>query len=263
MWGLSETVALWDSVAALRAQFPTVKILGPAVNDFEYHYYPPLLARLARRSGGLAGQIDGLSNHLYVDRRGAPENFQGKFSLLEKCALGRAVAEAHGITGFYVTETNWPLRGTGEYSPLAGAYTPRDYVESPLHVDEPTAAAYLIRYALIALCSGMTERVWWWNLTAHGFGLADELAACRPRPAWRALVHFHRTVGTSTFRSRETRDGALWFHFDRATVVYALAPTTITVPPECTAAHDLEGHALPVGAGETLKLAGQPVYLSR
>ncbi len=257
MWGLRETVALWDSVAALRAQYPTVKILGPAVNDFEYHYYPPLLARLA-------GQIDGLSNHLYVDRRGAPENFQGKFSLLEKCALGRAVAEAHGSkAGFYVTETNWPLRGTGEYSPLAGAYTPRDYVESPLHVDEATAAAYLIRYALIALCSGMTERVWWWNLTAHGFGLADELAANRPRPAWRALVHFHRTVGTSTFRSRETRDGALWFHFDQATVVYALAPTTITLPAACTAVHDLEGHALAVRPGEPMKIEGQPVYLAR
>ncbi|HLP03372.1 MAG TPA: lipopolysaccharide kinase InaA family protein [Opitutaceae bacterium] len=256
-WGLRETVALWDSVAALRAQYPAVKILGPAVNDFEYHYYPPLLAKLA-------GQIDGLSNHLYVDRRGAPENFQGKFSLLEKCALGRAVAEAHGIKGgFYVSETNWPLRGTGEYSPLAGAYTPRDYVESPLHVDEATAAAYLIRYALIALCSGMTERVWWWNLTTHGFGLADELAACRPRPAWRALVHFHRTVGTSTFRSREQRDGARWFHFDHATVVYALAPTTITLPADVTAVHDLEGHALPVRPGEPLKLEGQPVYLSR
>ena len=103
----------------------------------------------------------------------------------------------------------------------------------------------------------------WKNLTAHGFGLADELAACRPRPAWRALVHFHRTVGTSTFRSREQRDGALWFHFDKATIVYALKPTTITMPEGVTAVHDLEGHVLPVRPGEPLKIEGQPVYLSR
>ncbi len=105
---------------------------------------------------------------------------------------------------------------------------------------------------------------WWWNLTAPGIGLADELTGYRrARPAWRALVHFHRTVGTSTFRSREQRDGALWFHFDQATVVYALAPTTITVPAECTAVHDLEGHARPVRAGESLKIDSQPLYLSR
>ena len=101
------------------------------------------------------------------------------------------------------------------------------------------------------------------GLTVRLHTLADELAACRPRPAWRALVHFHRTVGTSTFRRRETRDAALWFHFDKATVFYALSPTTITVPADITAVHDLEGHALSVRPGESLKLEGQPVYLSR
>ncbi len=84
-----------------------------------------------------------------------------------------------------------------------------------------------------------------------------------PRPVWRALVHFHRTVGTSTFRSREQRDGALWFHFDQATFVYALAPTTITVPAECTAVHDLEGYALLDRAGQPLKIEGHPMYLNR
>ncbi len=257
LWNLDETEALWAPVAALRAAHPHLTILGPAVNDFEYHYYPPLLARLAAR-------MDGLSNHLYVDRRGAPENYQGKFSLLEKCALGRAFAEAHGITGgFHVTEVNWPLRGMGDHSPLAGAYRPRDYVESPLHVDEEQAAAFLVRYALIALCSGMTERVWWWNLSAHGFGLSDGLDGCRPRLAWHALVQFHRTAGRSCFRSREERDGAIWFHFDRLTVAYALAPASVTVPEDCTAVHDVQGNELPVKKGGVLALTGNPVYFSR
>ncbi len=256
MWGIRETVALWESVSGLRAQYPQLTILGPAVNDFEYHYYPPLLSRLT-------GKIDGLSNHLYVDRRGAPENFQGKFSLLEKCALGRAMAEVHGLKGFYVTETNWPLRGTGDYSPLAGAYTPRHYVESPLHVDEETYAAYMIRYALIALGSGMTERVWWWRLASRGFGLADDVGGLRPRPAWRALVFFHHTLGAAHFLRREEREGAFWFHFDQATIVYALKPTTITVPPDVTAVYDQEGNALLARVGQPLQIAGEPIYLSR
>ena len=254
-WGLRETVALWDSVATLRAQYPAVQILGPAVNDFEYHYYPPLLAPLA-------GQIDGLSNHLYVDRRGAPENFQGRFSLLEKCALGRAVAEAHGITGgFYVTETNWPVRGTGDYSPLAGAYTPRDYVESPLHVDEATYAAFMVRYALIALCSGMTARVWWWRLAARGYGLVDDIDGFRPRPAWAALVQFHQTAGQDRFLRREERAGASWWYFANCTVVYAPSPATIVVPADVKSVVDLQGNPLARTAGQSLVVTGAPVYL--
>jgi len=106
MWGIREIVSLWENVAELRRLYPQLTILGPAVNDFEYHYYAPLLSRMK-------GLLDGVSNHLYVDRRGAPENFQGRFSLLEKCILGRAMAESHGLRGFYVTETNWPLTGAG------------------------------------------------------------------------------------------------------------------------------------------------------
>jgi hypothetical protein len=256
-WNFPETVALWSSVAGLRRQYPHLTLLGPAINDFEFHHYPPLLARLP-------GQIDGLSCHLYVDRRGAPENYQGRFSLLEKCVLGRAMAEVHGCGGFYITETNWPLRGTGEYSPLAGAYTPRHYVESPLHVDEKDYAAFMVRYALIALCSGMTERVWWWRLAARGYGLADDVGGLRPRPAWAAMVHFHRLAGSAVFSRREERDGALWWHFDQCTIVYALAPVSVTVPAGCVQVTDLTGLPLSVAPGQPLPLTGSPVYfLSR
>ena len=255
-WGIAETVSLWAGVADLRRQYPELTILGPAVNDFEYHYYPPLLARLGDR-------IDGLSSHLYVDRRGAPENFQGRFSLLEKCALGRAMAEVHGRRGFYVTETNWPLQGTGEYSPLAGAYTPRGYAESPLHVDEETYAAFMIRYALISLASGMVERVWWWRLAARGYGLVDDVGDFRPRPAWAALVQFHRAVGRERFLRREERAGAVWWHFEKCTVVHALAPTVVVMPEDGVAATDLQGRPLTVAPGQPLALAGAPVYFLR
>ena len=83
-----------------------------------------------------------------------------------------------------------------------------------------------------------------------------------PRHAWRALVHFHRTVGTATFRRREARAGALWFHFEQATIAYALNPRRSPCPPDVTAVHDLEGHDLLARAGESLKIEGQPMYLS-
>jgi hypothetical protein len=253
MWGICEVVSLWGNVAEMRRLYPQLTILGPAVNDFEYHCYAPLLSRMK-------GLLDGVSNHLYVDRRGAPENFQGRFSLLEKCVLGRAMAESHGLHGFYVTETNWPLTGAGEHSPLAGAYTPKHYVESALHVDESTYAAYMVRYALIALCSGMTERVWWWRMAARGYGLMDDVGGLTPRVAWRALVQYHKTIGRDRFLRREEREGALWWHFEKHIVAYALAPTSVIVPAGCTC-FDMEGR--PIATAGSLALSGSPVYFTR
>ncbi len=255
LWNITEIVALWASIPELRKRYPQLTILGPAVNDFEYHFYPPLLARLP-------GQIDGLSCHLYVDRRGAPENYQGKFSLLEKCVLGRAMAETHGQRGFYITETNWPLSGTGDFSPLAG-YTSKHYVESPLHVDETTYAEYMVRYALISLCSGMTERVWWWRLGARGYGLADDIGGLRPRAAWAAVVEFHRLVGSNNFKQREEREGAVWWHFDRCSIVYALSPTMVTIPTDCIRVTDITGLPLPLTAGQPIPVTGSPIYFQR
>ena len=173
------------------------------------------------------------------------------------------MADVHGLRGFHVTETNWPLRGTGNHSPLAGPYTPRSYVESPLHVDEATYAAYMIRYALIALCSGMTERVWWWRLAARGYGLVDDLDDMRPRPAWHALVQFHRTAGRDRFISREEREGVIWWHFDRCVIVYALEPASVTVPADCAAVVDLTGKPLAAKPGASLSITGAPVYFLR
>ena len=86
---------------------------------------------------------------------------------------------------------------------------------------------------------------------------------CTIGPTPPRLARHRPFPGTSTFRSREQGDGALWFHFDQVTLVYALAPTTITVPAECTAVHALEGYALLDRAGQPLKIEGHPMYLNR
>lgn len=255
-WTFAETASLYASLPALRARHPEVTFLGAPVNDFEFHYYPPLLARIGPR-------IDGLSGHLYVDRRGAPENRQGRFALLEKAALARAIAEQRGVKGgFYVTEVNWPLQNTGIHSPVQSMYRLPDQPDSQVSVSEETYAAYLVRYYLIALCSGLCERVWWWSLSSRGFGLVDDVGGFRRRPAWHALAWLHRTLAGATFRQREERDGVIWFSFDHCQLAYALQPTRIRWPEDAVSAHDMLGAPLP--ATRELVLGGEPVtFFSR
>lgn len=254
VWTISEAVGLFKTVADLRVRYPAVKILGPGVNDFEFHYFPPLLSRTR-------GCFDGVSSHLYVDRRGAPENPQGPFSLLEKCALGLAIANAFGMPGFYVTETNWPLTGAGEYSPIQAPYSYPGQPESRLAVDEETYAAYMVRYFLIAICSGCCERVWWWNLAARGFGLVDDRDGWRKRPAWYALAFFHQMLGNAVFERFEEREGASWFHFDHCTVVYAQNPCDVSLPADLPQFFGMLGDERTAHPSRRIQVSGDPIYL--
>ncbi|MDB2448829.1 hypothetical protein N9W78_00865 [bacterium] len=254
LWNLHEMAALWHGVAALKEQYPGLTFIGPAVNDFEFQYYPALL--------DLHGDgVDALSCHLYVDRRGAPENAQNGFTTLEKALAGKAIAQAYDKAGFYITEVNWPLENTGLYSPLAGAYQHREQCPSKLHISEHDSAAYMIRYALITICSGATERLWWWRLAHPGFGLIDNKGGWRERPGWQALWQFHRTVGQSRFEKLELRDGVHWWQFNEFTVVYSLTNSQTNCPPNVDAIYDLTGQQLAIKSGEPLPLSNMPIYL--
>ena len=59
----------------------------------------------------------------------------------------------------------------------------------------------MIRYLAIVLCSGFVERVYWWRLVAHGFGLVDERAkdGWRKRIAFYMLRTFLQELGQATF----------------------------------------------------------------
>lgn len=253
-WNLEEMLRLWHHMDVWRQRYPALTFLGPAVNDFEFQYYPPLLER-----AGAA--FDALSGHLYVDRRGAPEAEQNGFSTLEKALLARAIANTYGKQGYYITEVNWPLQNTGLYSPLAGAYIQQDAKESPLHVTETESAAYMIRYALIALCSGAANRIWWWRLAHPGFGLIDNSNGWRERPGWKALVQFHTVLKDETFLHREEKDGAIWWHFDHCSLVYALNPVQIRLKPTVIRVEDITGQSLEATSDTKLRLDGNPIYL--
>jgi hypothetical protein len=269
IWDYAEYRKLVASVSVLQARYPGLTLTGPAVIDFEYPY---VLAALDALPPGVS--FGALSHHLYVDRRGAPENKQGRFSTLEKCALAKAIARNSNRCEdrFVVSEVNWPIAGTGVYSPVGSPYvSPGPRFNDP-SVSEDEYADYMIRYLLITICSGMVERVYWWRLVAHGFGLVDDIdpAQWRERPAFKMLKIFLQWVTNSTFESRIelSGDGAVAFMFRRENgsrflIAYTsggACNVTFSMPIRDVVGGD--GTAMEKGAGGDVQLSGRPVYMT-
>lgn len=187
-WGV------WDYTEYLRlaersvpsAEKHDVKLIGPAVIDFEFHLYPPVLKKIP---------FDIASSLLYVDRMGAPETKQAGWDTSKKLALLRATVDVClEERPLWITEFNWPLKDTGKYSPASG---------KP-NVTEDEQADYLVRYYVLCLATGFVERIYWWQLVAPGYGLIDSREEpWRKRPsffAFRTMVsllrdsEFQRTI---------------------------------------------------------------------
>ena len=203
VWTPSEYAKLFAISHKFKQQYSNLRLVGPAIIDFEWFRIIDFVKALPKKV-----KLFGLSQHLYVDRRGAPENFQGKFSTLEKCAMGKALAKTLAKTDdrFIISEFNWPLQGTGVHSPIGSPYTtPEWFAENP-GVTEEEYANYLIRYLTIATASGFVEQAFCWRLSAHGYGLVDDLDGFRRRPAFYALKFFIALLGEATFLAKEPSD---------------------------------------------------------
>jgi len=271
LWSFDEYRRLMEPIAAWKQRCPHLTFGGPAVIDFEYPYIPAALDSLP---AGFC--FDALTHHLYVDRRGPPETPQGHFSALEKFALARALAARAGGR-LIITEFNWPLRGTGIYSPVGAPYVSPGRRRNDPSVSETEAAAYLLRYVLSALCSGLVERVFWWRLAAFGYGLVDDLDSryWRERPAFRVLAVLLARLAQSVFTARteetadspagtkgilyrfETEAGAPWW------MAYTLADACrIRLPAGAAGVCNAYGDRVPGSAGcaGTAELGMLPVY---
>ena len=232
IWDFREYANLLAPVHASLIQYPEARVTGPACIDFEPHALGALLERLPEEF-----RFHALSQHLYVDRRGAPENFQGPFDLVGKCALLRAYARVHGFADdrLIVSETNWPLLGTGAWSPVTSPFETLDPRKNDPSVDEATYAAFMARYLLLALASGHVSRAYWWRLAARGFGLVDDAdpAAWRPRPAFYALqTLLEKLAGTAFSRKLETPPGEFALEFTRPGAAPLVARWTLATAPE-------------------------------
>jgi hypothetical protein len=259
-WGV------WDHREYLRLAEPAfelaprsgVRLVGPAVIDFEFHLYPVTLPRLP---------FDRTSSLLYVDRTGAPENSQCGWSAPRKLALLKAVADACAAPGtggrpLWITEVNWPLEGTGAWSPASGRP----------NVSEEAQADFLVRYYVLCAASGYVERIYWWQLAAPGYGLVDSRETPgRRRPSFRAFRtlagrlrggRFLGAVGDGRagltraflFR-RDGRDSAVCWSVDGA-------PARIELPRPALRVVGRDGEELRGRAdGTRVEVDGHPVYV--
>lgn len=265
LWDFRDYYELARVAAETARRCPGIRLMGPAAIDFEYTF---LAALLKGMPSGVHFQA--LSHHLYVDRRGAPENRQGPFSALEKFALARALARWSSCCDdrLIVSEVNWPLKGTGVYSPVGAPYqSPGPRYNDP-SVGEDAYADYMIRYVLTALCSGLVERVFWWRLVSRGFGLVDDTDAAhwRERPAYEMLRRFLDLTASATFMCRDVATaGLVRYRFvrregQRFEIVYAPdGPTSWRAPAGVCRAEDALG--CPVDVGADLVVDARPMTL--
>lgn len=251
VWDYTEYLKLAQPAVKLREKY-RAKLVGPAVIDFEFHLYPPTVSRLP---------FDKISSLLYVDRVGPPENGQLGWTTAMKVALFKAVAtsSAGRERDCWITEVNWPLQGTGKYSPASG---------KP-NVTEAEQADYLVRYYLICLASGLIERVFWWQLAAPGYGLIDSREeSWRKRPSYLAFQTMTGIVGGSTFVGKvenAEKAGAEIFLFEKQGRDFAVGWTS-GVPFEHEFSRpverimDRDGRDLKIGPGG-IRLEGSPKYV--
>jgi len=160
-FGVGEYLRFYEVVQGVRDRhYPHIKLVGPSVIDFEYHY---TIRALFNRT---SVRYDKLSALLYVDRRGSPYNTQmGIFDTRRKIDMLYSLAKLSPKLGdeIYITEVNWPLSNTAPYAPTSEFEC----------VSEETYAQYMREYLDIALKSKKITRVYWHRLIAPGYGLVD------------------------------------------------------------------------------------------
>lgn len=233
IWDFRDYGKLLTPAIEAKKLFPQIRLTGPACIDFDLHNLPAIL------SGVPAGTFHALSQHLYVDRRGAPENFQGKFDTVGKCAVYRAVAKTYGFSEekIIVSEVNWPLKGSETYSPCAAFFCePGAPTAFPPNVSEDEYAKFLCRYWLLTIASGHVSRIYWWRLIHRGFGLIDDSDAenHRPFPAFFALKKMLSRLQGARFERRcdDAPPGTQTFEFSRVDGLRFLVSWTSDSFPE-------------------------------
>ncbi|OZY84484.1 hypothetical protein CBP51_14875 [Cellvibrio mixtus] len=261
IWSSDEYRQLMMPALELQQRFPHIRLVGPACIDFEYL---PVIAALDTHPK--TQPLAALSHLLYVDRRGAPEATQGRqFSTLEKSALLKALAQWSDRCSdkVIVSEVNWPVKHAGIWSPIGCPYeTPKWRRDEPGENDDDYAN-YMLRYYLITLCSGHIEQVFWWRLSAHGYGLVDDRNNFMPRTAFYALAQLLRLIGTARFvRKLDTESNVYALEFDaeerKITVAWRSDNNTSVIPASINYEKiiDRDGKEL-----TTASISGAPIYL--
>ena len=164
-WGffsMDEYLKWYGVIQEIRDEkYPTVKLIGSSVIDFEFHYTIRTLFNFFKV------RYDKFSSLLYVDRRGSPANKQmGIFDTKNKINMLYALVKLSrkSTNDIYITEVNWPLSHTAPYAPTSELEC----------VSEADYAEHMTDYHKIAFQTGKVERIYWHQLIAAGYGLVDD-----------------------------------------------------------------------------------------
>ena len=216
IWDFRDYPRLLTPALKAKQRFPHIRLTGPACIDFDLHSLPALLGKIPKNT------FSALSQHLYVDRRGAPENRQGQFDCVAKCALHRAFARVYRCVEekIIISEVNWPLLNTGPWSPVGLLFPNSGPWESPPSVSEDDYAKFMIRYWLLTIAGGHASRLYWWRLDARGYGLIDDTGTpdqWRTRPAFHSLKQWLSLLSDARFERRLPCDdkGSFILEFSR------------------------------------------------
>lgn len=259
VWKMKELQALMAPAFALQEQYPQIKLTGPACIDFEYL---PVIAALKSLPKGKV--FAALSHLLYVDRRGAPENPQGPFSTLEKCTLLKAITHIapHCEQKVIISEVNWPVLNTGIWSPIVCPYITPKWSRTPSGESDNDYANFMLRYIAIAICSGHVDQLFWWRLSAKGYGLVDDQNEFTPRPAFTALQYFLSLLGDTTYIKKwPSASGTYILEFHNATQQILMAWTTQNESAELA---DFAAESIHSRDGNTITakvISPSPIYL--
>lgn len=205
-WGCfdyNDAVKLFEPMIQWKQDFPNIKFIGPSLGDYDLDYLIGLLKQLPDNI-----YFSAASQQLYVDKFGAPESKYQKIAAIDKLIRLRATTNTSRKIGeqLLISEFNWSLIGTREWSPVAAPYEMSNSYEKDPRVSERDAAVFIVRYAFIALASGVAASMVYWQLAAHGFGLVDPGAdedfnqqQWRKRPAFEALSVFFTLLKDAHF----------------------------------------------------------------
>ncbi len=231
-----------------RTSYPNIKLLGPSVIDFEYHYNAQAMFNF------FPIHYDACSALLYTDRTVTPENKQFGFSLLGKIDFLYSLVRLSPKSDnrIFITETNWPLKDSGKFAPTSQKEC----------VSEEAFANYMVRYYLLALGSRKVEAVYWHQLIAAGFGLIDPRDHLRKRSAFDAfktmLEQLQGATEIKLIQHRHYFQLNYTMAHDKRSVLWTNDTSFILALASNTACLSRDGKHF---KSDQLTLSGQPTYL--
>jgi hypothetical protein len=226
--------------------FPDLKLVGSGVIDFEYYNTIHTLYNFYNI------KYDAISSLLYVDRRGEPEGKQTIiFNLQKKIELLWSILSLSPKSQkkIYITETNYPIKNSEPYTPTSQYET----------VSPEGYRIYMVRYFLIAIATGLVERVYWHQLISAGYGLIDNRDGER-YPAFNSFKNMLRCLSQERYISHKFEANLHYVEFQNIEVYWCIEEKVELQFQSSKEYIDIDGTRL---LKSNVEVGKEPIYLMK